>query len=105
MSQFTPISLLPPLSKTLERLVVKKWITHNLQAIDDTQFAYLPQPGTERHVLRPICTLTSFVISTKHLVQSVCSVDFAKAVDKLPHAVILSAIINLQLPTEACVLD
>ena len=45
-SQFRPISLLPLLSKTLERLVVKKWITPYLRAIDDTQFSYLPQPGS-----------------------------------------------------------
>ena len=83
----------------------EKWITHNPQAIDDT----VRLPSSTWH--RTTCATTYIHLNIlRHLDQAsgavrMPSVDFAKAVDKLPHAVILSAIINLQLPTEACVLD
>jgi hypothetical protein len=102
VSQFRPISLLPLLSKTLERLVVKKWITPHLQTIDNSQFAYLSQPGSGT-----TCATTSMYLNIlRHLDQAsgavrVLSVDFAKAFDKLPHKVILSTITDLKLPVEA----
>ena len=100
-SHFLPISLLPILSKTFERLVVRKWISPQLSHIDASQFAYLSIPG------RGTACATSMIYHNilRHLDHSsgpvrILSIDFAKAFDKLPHRSILSALVKLRLPFE-----
>jgi uncharacterized surface protein with fasciclin (FAS1) repeats len=101
VSQFRPISLLPILSKTLERLVAKKWVSPHLSNVDDAKFAYLSLPG------RGTTCATSFLYHNilRQLDQAsgavrILSVDFSKAFDKLPHRAILTALVQLHLPVQ-----
>jgi hypothetical protein len=98
-SHFRPISLLPILSKTFERLVVKKWISPRLSHTDKSQFAYLSLPGRGT-----TCASTLIYHSVlRHLdcdsgAVRILSIDFAKAFDKLPHSSILSALVSFRIP-------
>ena len=97
VSHFRPISLLSILSKTLERLVAKKWISPLLHNVDDSQFAYLSAPGRGT----TCATSVQYLSILRHLDQAsgavrVLSVDFAKAFDKLPHKTILTALTHLK---------
>jgi len=99
VSDFRPISLLPILSKTLERLVVQKWISPHLSHGDKSQFAYLSLPGRGT-----TCATTLIYHSVlRHLdcdsgAVRLLSIDFAKAFDKLPHNSILSALVSYNIP-------
>ena len=104
ISDYRPISLLPSLSKILERIVSQKWIVPCVQSkLDPSQFAYFPGPGKGtacattliyHHIIRHLDSSSGAV--------RVLSADFSKAFDKLDHAQIISAMINLRLPFEAC---
>ena len=99
VTQFRPISLLPILSKTLERLVVRKWVSPHLATVDDVQFAYLPGRGTSCATSVLYHSILRYLDQASGAVR-ILSVDFAKAFDKLPHKAILSALVHLHLPFE-----
>lgn len=100
VSNFRPISILPTLSKILEKIVCKKFIFPVVKSkIDKSQFAYIPRPGSG---------VTSALVLTYHKILEfldrtsggvrVMSADFSKAFDKLLHTNIISACLNFGLP-------
>lgn len=100
---FRPISLLPLLSKVLEKIVSLLWIRPYLKdQLSSSQFAYIPGPakGTS-------CALTLLTHRIlKHLDTSsgavrVLSIDYAKAFDSLPHTAIMNSLVKLKLPKES----
>ena len=102
-SHFRPISLLPILSKMLERFVAQKWILPRLSAsAHDTQFAYIPGAcgGTTVPLTLMQHKIYSFLDSSSGLVR-VLSIDFAKAFDKILHSGILKTACRFLLPREA----
>ena len=102
-SHFRPISLLPILSKVLERFVSRKWF---LPFISDkahpSQFASLP--GTTNNTTTALTLLyhriLKFLDSSPGVVR-ILTVDFAKAFDKILHSGIISASIKFSLPKES----
>ena len=102
-SDFRPISLLPILSKVLERAVAKKWILPYItSSAHMSQYAYLPGVGggttvalthLQHEVLR-------FLDSSSGSVR-ILSVDFAKAFDKILHTGVLQSVSKFQIPREA----
>lgn len=102
VTHFRPISLLPILSKVLERTVARKWILPYLSSsANRSQFAYLPGSGggTTTALTLMEHEILKFLDSSSGAVR-ILSVDFAKAFDKIPHSGIVSACINFRLPKD-----
>ena len=100
ISDYRPISMLPILSKLLERLVVKKVIVPLvIDRVSTSQFAYLPRlgSGTIPALVTVHHKIVHFLDSSPGAVR-LLSTDFSKAFDKLPHHVILDACRRFDLP-------
>ena len=102
-SDFRPISLLPILSKVLEKVVARKWILSCILAqAHPSQFAYIPDSGggtTTALTLIQHKTL-QFLDSSSGSVR-ILSIDFARAFDKILHSGVLKTAHMFQLPKEA----
>ena len=102
VSDFRPISILPHLSKLLEKFVARYWIIPFIRSkIKKSQFAYLPGPGSGTS-----CALTLVydrIVSFLDRPGAVrmLSLDFAKAFDKISHVIILEAATFFHLPISA----
>ena len=100
ISDYRPISMLPILSKLLERFVVKKLIVPSvIDRVNTSQFAYLPRlgSGTVPALVTVYHKIVHFLDSSSGAVR-LLSTDFSKAFDKLPHHVILDACRRFHLP-------
>ena len=98
---FRPISLLPALSKTLERIVSRLFILPHIQdKLQKQQFAFIPRPGSGTTSALTLAQLRilKFLDPTSGCVR-LLSVDLAKAFDKLPHQVIIDACHKFSLPS------
>jgi hypothetical protein len=102
-SDFRPISMLPVLSKVLERIVVSHWILpHVSSKLSDSQFAYVPGPGKgTTTALTFISHLTLKFLDGKSGAVRMLAADFSKAFDKLTFDAIVSALINFHVPRQA----
>ena len=104
-SDFRPISLLPVLSKVLEKIVLSEWIVPYVSSqLDPMQFAYVP--GAGRGTVGALTLINHFVL--KHLdgksgAVRVLTADYTKAFDRLTFESILSAIVKFKLPKLAIV--
>lgn len=99
-SDYRQISLLPILSKVLEKLVCQKFILPPIQSnLDLTQFAYVPSraSGTVSALTLLSNRILQFLDSSSGAVR-ILTLDFSKAFDKVLHNVILSAALKLELP-------
>ena len=102
-SDFRPISLLPILSKVLEKIVARKWILPRIStSINLSQYAYIPGTGggTTTALTCLQHEVLQFLDSSSGAVR-VLSIDFAKAFDKILHTGVLEAVCRFQLPKEA----
>ena len=102
-SDFRPISLLPILSKVLEKFEAKKWIIPCIpSSAHSSQYAYIP--GTGRGTTTALTHLQhkvlQFLDSSSGSVR-ILSIDFAKAFDKILHSGVLDAACRFRLPKEA----
>ena len=101
LSHFRPISLLPILSKCLEKIVARHWILPFIcDRVNSTQFAYLPGRGTTVAMTLLYNRILQFLDSKSGAVR-IMTIDFSKAFDKLPHFSILNACNDFCLPTPA----
>jgi hypothetical protein len=100
VEHFRPISLLPILSKLLEKIVLKRFILpHVRHCISSSQFAFVPRvgSGTTNALVLSMHEILRFL--DKPGVVRFLSVDFSKAFDKLPHQNILDACHKFHLPS------
>ena len=94
ISDYRPISILQTLSKVLERIVYKKWLSPLSPTLKPNQFAFIPRLGQGT-----TCALTYLVhqilsfLDTPGAIRLV-SIDMKKAFDRIPHTVILQSIIS-----------
>jgi hypothetical protein len=100
-SDFRPISLLPHLSKLMEKFALSKWLSPTLKSLDSSQFAFT---GAIGNGTSSALTLISDTI-LRHLDQRpgasrVLLIDFAKAFDKASHSVILQRMCELNIPLD-----
>ena len=100
INDYRPISLLPVISKVLEKLVYRKWFRTIIRKLDLQQFAFIPRigQGTTTALTFLIHHILSF-LDTPGCVR-LLMVDFSKAFDRLPHDVILSSLSTLNAPKE-----
>ncbi len=99
VSDFRPISLLPILSKVLEKLVSHRFILPAIrQNMTTPQFAYISGPGsgTCSSLTLTYDRIISFLDSPGAV--RMLSIDFSKAFDKILHSSIVSSAINFRLP-------
>lgn len=102
-SDFRPISLLPILSKVLEKIVARNWILPTLSAKSHaSQYAYLPGAGngTTNALTLLQHEILTFLDASSGSVR-VLSVDFAKAFDKILHSGVLATASKFKLSEEA----
>lgn len=100
LRDYRPISLLPVISKVLEKLVFLKWIKPLVVHIHPSQFAFVPRQGQGT-----TCALTYIVHNILSFLDSpgavrLLMVDYSKAFDVIPHDVILEALISINAPNE-----
>ena len=101
VTDFRPISLLPALSKTLERIVSRLFILPSIEnKLQKSQFAFIPRPGSGTTSALTLAQhrILKFLDPASGCVR-LLSIDLAKAFDKLPHRVILDACLNFRLPS------
>ena len=103
-AQYRPISLLPCVSKVLEKLVVRHWLLPYLKNFDVSQFAYVARPGsgTVSALTLMYNRILRYLDSSSGAVR-LMTLDFSKAFDKLPFQTILRSCIKLKLPTRAII--
>jgi len=100
-SHYRPISLLPILSKCLERIVVKHMILSAIQeGLSATQFAYVPGRGAAVAMTLMYDKILRFLDSQSGAVR-LLAIDFEKAFDNLPHDRIIKTCIDFNLPKQA----
>lgn len=101
-SEFRPISLLPLLSKVLERIVLDKLIMPLIKdKCDSSQFAYLPGRGLGTTSALTLLNHTILqYLDTHSGAVRVLTVDFSKAFDKITHKSIISACHQFQFPPQ-----
>lgn len=98
IDQLRPISLLPVVSKILEKIVLKKYYSSLLRCYDDSQFAYRPKSST-------VCALVTLQEIILNLLDNknvaavhVLTLDMSNAFDCVPHHLLLSNIANFDIP-------
>ena len=102
-TDFRPISVLPVLSKVMEKIIVSRWILPSVASkLNPNQFAYVPGVGkgtavaltlVNDHVLR--------FLDRKSGCVRLLAADFSKAFDKLSFDSILSSLFKFELPRQA----
>lgn len=102
VNEFRPISLLPVLTKLLEKIVVRKWLLPQIcDKLNMNQFAYIPGHGKGTS-----CALTYMYLHILGYLDSasgaarVVTIDMSKAFDKLLHSTIIDACIRFRLSKE-----
>jgi hypothetical protein len=99
--EFRPISLLPHLSKALEKVVRSSWLKPVLSHLDPNQFAFTGVPGCgTTTALTSINTSILQHLDSSSGASRVLMVDFSKAFDKADHGTILKRLANLKVPRE-----
>ena len=98
VSDYRPISLLPILSKVMEKLVLRRFVLPCVQSLmNPCQFAYVPKHGSGT-----VCALTLIYdritrfLDSPGAVRMLC-IDFSKAFDKLLHSSILKSAQNFNI--------
>ena len=100
MKEFRPISLLPVMSKVLERLICQKLILPLLRShLNPNQFAYIPgsKSGTTTALTLISQKVLQFLDTSSGGVR-VLAIDFSRAFDCARHYMIISAAKNHSLP-------
>ena len=103
VQDYRPISLLPILSKVLEKVVANKWLYPYVNGkISSNQFAYLPGPGkgTNNALTLMYGKILEFLDSSSGVVR-LLTIDLSKAFDKLTKKAILDACVRFEIPVQA----
>ena len=99
---FRPISLLPLVSKILEKLVVRHWILPYISDLDKSQFAYVPRSGsgTTSALTFMHNRIVSYLDARSGAVR-LLALDFSKAFDTLPFDTIIQSCRKANIPSQA----
>lgn len=97
-SDYRPISITSVISKVLEKIIHKKWLCNISSTISCNQFAFLSRvgQGSVNALTYIMHRIFSFLDSPGAV--RVLMIDFEKAFDKVPHDIILNALIAHHAP-------
>ena len=100
LSDFRPISLLPVLSKVIEKIVLRKWFSSIIPKIRANQFAFVPRlgQGTVSALTFIVNRILSFIDQPGAV--RCLMIDYSKAFDKIPHKTILNSLTSFKCPKE-----
>ena len=99
--EMRPISLLPHLSKVLEKIVLATWLSPILMKLDNSQFAFTGAAGNGTATALTLIYNTLLKDLDKSSgVSRVLMIDFSKAFDKASHWRILERLCELEVPSE-----
>ena len=94
-TNYHPVSLLPVVSKLLERVVQRQLVRHLdlSNALPDSQFAFRKKCSTED----ALCVLTDSLQKAKDsgLVTGLCLLDMSKAFDKVRHGILIQDLFDV----------
>ena len=94
-TNYRPVSLLPVVSKLLERVVQRQLVRHLdlSNALPDSQFAFRKKCSTED----ALCVLTDSLQKAKDsgLVTGLCLLDMSKAFDKVRHGILIQDLFDV----------
>jgi hypothetical protein len=100
--EFRPISLLPHLSKVLERVVLHHWLKPHISTkLRSDQFAFTSKEG--QGTTNALTTITHAILLTTDSpggIARVLAIDFVKAFDRAATQHILSTLVQLGVPRE-----
>ena len=100
-SDFRPISITPVLSRSLERIVVRKYIypavlqSYPVLNFSD-QFAFRPSGSTTAAIVAMLHTVRSMLTDNDYV--HVFAFDFSKAFDTVKHASLMHKLAQLAIP-------
>ena len=100
VSDHRPISMLPTLSKILEKIICEKYVVPAIEhQVNANQFAYVPGPGKGSVVALAMLYLRILRhLDTKSGAVRVATIDLSKAFDSLTHESIIESCIRFNLP-------
>ena len=99
-AEFRPISLTSILSRTSERLIIRKYIYPAIESAEAycDQFAFRPSGGTTAAIIA-ITSKIQKILETQNYAR-VIAFDFSKAFDAVKHSSVLQRFEELQLPDQ-----
>ena len=101
-SDFRPISVVPIISRILEKIIVKTHLYPVLEnpcssCLFDDQFAFRPTGSTTSAIISILQSITSLFSADNHHVILI-SLDFSKAFDSVRHCTLLEKMAGLPIP-------
>ena len=90
LNNYRPITLLPSLSKILEKLIARKllsFLTQN-EILDTNQYGFRPKRSTTDAITHLIADITNAIEQNKYTLATF--LDFSKAFDTIKHDILLS---------------
>jgi hypothetical protein len=102
LTDMRPISVLPILSRSLERLVVRNYLNPALSKLPSSlsianQFAYRPTGSTTAALVALLAHISNLLVDHQHVF--VITFDYSKAFDTLRHSSVASKLSLLDLPS------
>ena len=102
-ADFRPISITPVLSRTMEKIVVRKFLYPAIldpprQLSFQDQFAFRPTGSTTAAIISILQTISRLLETNPYVV--VYALDFSKAFDSVRHSTLLEKLALLQLPDD-----
>ena len=98
-----PISLLSPLSKIMEKVVLNSIKCQLLNNYDDSQFGFRPQSSTQCALTFLHNCVTSYLDDPSTFAVLIISYDYSKAFDRLRSDIIIKRLIDCKFPPK-CIL-
>lgn len=100
--EYRPISLLPTLSKVLEKIVLRKFLPGMIPGLGPRQFAFIPRQG--QGTVSALTYIVNKILSHLDTPGAVrlLMIDYSKAFDKLSHKSIIDALASLKAPVQLC---
>ena len=99
LDQLRPISLIPIISKVLEKVVLSSVKDALISAYGENQFAFRPRSSTLYAHISIVELITSLLDMTQTKCMAIVSVDISKAFDTLQHDKLLQTLDEINLPS------
>ena len=100
LDNLRPITVLPVISKLLEKIVLSSSRNFLLKHIDKQQFGYVPHSSTTSAMIHFYDRITKLLECDETLAVAALSMDFSKAFDTVSHSRLISKLWDHPFPVE-----